>query len=138
MKAASFSCQCFDGDCVTKVVLNDLLFFFLFFSDGMSSIQLDKHKRQWVHNQLTSQTQRTVVNQVTSGCQPVTSRIPHGSILGTVLFHIFTNNLNTGLKCTLSKFADHTKLGGTVDFVEGREDSQRNLDRPGNHQFYEV
>lgn len=102
MKAASFSCQCFNGDCVTKVVLNDPLSFFFFFSDGMPSIQLDKHKTQWVHNQLTSQTQRIVVNWVTSGCQPVTSRIPHGSILGTVFFHIFTNNLNTGLKCTLS------------------------------------
>ncbi|PKU44057.1 pol- hypothetical protein [Limosa lapponica baueri] len=56
--------------------------------------------------------------------KPVTSGVLQRLVLGLALFIIFVKNVDSGTECTLSKFADDTKLcGAQLDAI------QRDLDR---------
>ncbi|KAK4815480.1 hypothetical protein QYF61_003016, partial [Mycteria americana] len=90
--------------------------------DKLSNCEMSRYTLHWVMNRLKGRAQRVVSPAV----------FLRGSILGPVLFNIFINDLEAGVECTTSKFANETKLGGAVDSLEGQEALQRDLDSLGH------
>ena len=75
----------------------------------------------WIANWLSDRKQSVAVSGRMSCWEDVSNGVSQGSGLGPLLFIIYINDLDNGVKSNLSKFADDIKLGGEVDSREGGE-----------------
>ncbi len=71
-------------------------------------------EHQWFRNYLTGRSQSVIVSGHLSNPLPLTVDIPQGSILGSLLFLLFLNDLPAVMKtCTTNMFADDTEIEDT-------------------------
>ena len=83
----------------------------------------------WIANWLSDRKQRGVaVSGRMFYWEDERSGVPQGSVLGPLPFIIYINDLDNGVKCRLSKFADDTKIGGEVDSRRGGDQIQETID----------
>ena len=62
---------------------------------------------RWIKPSLSNRTQNVSVNGILSSpLRPVVSGVPQGSVLGPVLFLLFTNDISSSIKSSLRLFAD--------------------------------
>ena len=83
----------------------------------------------WLEDWLTERKQRVVINGKASDWRNVLSGVPQGSVLGPILFTIYVNDMDEGLTCKISKFADDTKITGRVTYADEKALLQSDLDR---------
>ncbi|KAJ7401336.1 hypothetical protein BTVI_97024 [Pitangus sulphuratus] len=81
---------------------------------------------QWMRNLLNGCIQSAVVN---GSMFQWTNGVPQHLVLQPVLFNVLINSIDSGIKCTLSRFPNTTKLSDAVDTSEGWDTIQRDLDK---------
>jgi len=90
---------------------------------ALHSIGIQGSLFNWLRDYLTSRSQRVVLDSKVSSPVPVTSRVPQGSVLGSLMFNIFMNSVaQTPLSCNC-----HLVLNGDDILLFKPIDNQHDL-----------
>jgi hypothetical protein len=64
----------------------------------------------WIRSWLTTRTQRVVIDGETSSTVHVDSGVPQGTVLGSLMFLLFINDIGDKINSTIKLFADDCLL----------------------------
>lgn len=94
----------------------------------LSSCGMSRFMVCWVKNWPKGRAQRVIETGATFVWKLIISGVPQGSVLGPVLFNIFTSSLDAEAECSTGSFADDTKWELLL-ILPGSSILQRVLDR---------
>ena len=83
----------------------------------------------WIENKLTHRKQRVIVDCEISNWKSVLCGVQQGSVLGPILFLIYTNYLEDDISSKVLKFADYTKVFRKVTYDTEKKKLQSDLDK---------
>ena len=84
----------------------------------------------WIEQWLTDRRQRVVVDGEVSSWKSVLSGVPQGSVLGSILFLVYINDLEEGVTGKIFKFAaDDTKLFTKTKEIGDKKKLQDDIDK---------
>ena len=83
----------------------------------------------WIEKWLTHRRHRVIVGGDISNWKSVLSGVPQGSVLGPILFLIYTNYLEDDISSKVLKFADDTKVFRKVTNDINKQSLQDDLDK---------
>jgi len=83
----------------------------------------------WIAEWLRCRIQRVGIRGTLSDWIDVLSGVPQGSVLGPILFLVYINDLDCGIKNWILKFADDTKLFGRMSSVSDGNRLQDDLNK---------
>ena len=90
---------------------------------------------KWIQAFLSDQTQPVVLENEKSNIVPVTSGVLQGSVLGPILFLIYTNDLPDSTKFKVRLFADDTAIYLAVSSLKDAQILQQDLDHLNNWEL---
>ena len=67
-----------------------------------------------IQNYLTNRKQRVIINGTSSDWGQIEAGVPQGSVLGPLLFLVYINDLEDGLKSSVNFFADDTSISSII------------------------
>ena len=82
----------------------------------------------WISTFLRDRQQRVVVDGIQSGWSPVKSGVPQGTVLGPLLFLLYTNDLPDWVTSQVRLFADDCLVYRLIDTIEDQILLQKDLD----------
>ena len=81
----------------------------------------------WISAWLLKRQQRVTVDGETSGATPVKSGVPQGTVLGPLMFLVYINDINEGVKSSVRLFADDCVIYKLIKTPQHAEQLQSDL-----------
>lgn len=99
------------------------------FDNKLKKYEFDGWTVRWIWNRLNGPVLKRCSQQLNIQVETNNQWCPLRFILGPTLFNTFIKDIDSGIKCTIRKCVDITKMRIALDVLEGRDAMQEDFKR---------